>query len=142
MRQLSTLCALSVLTLGACSTARGDIDAFFLGLAPLPADEPERVAGAKSAEAREGDFSCTTQDFHETRRFDEVVAFSANSDSLFPGAILRGDSVYSGLFTQAVFPRNPLKFSVSLESIAGAPSATMQSPALSEYREELNGILA
>jgi thiol-activated cytolysin len=117
------------------------INAYIKGLDLLPADEPSVNEGDPSAAQAEGDYSCITTDFAETRRFDEIVAFAANSDSLFPGAILRGDSVYSGLFTQTVFDRQPATFSISLSNIAGAKSAEMQNPSLSEFRNEVGEIL-
>jgi hypothetical protein len=140
IREASWVVAAVGLSLG-CGLPDG-IDAYLRGLALLPSDPPGETAGAVSAPVAEGDYSCTTQDFTETRRFDEIVAFAANSDSLFPGALLRGDSVYSGLFTQAVFDRKPLTFSVSLESIAGTNAATMERPSLSEFRDDLGEILS
>src|SRR5262249_3176324 len=117
------------------------IDDYVAALAALRVDPPGLTQGPKSDPARDGDYSCTTQNLAETRQFDKVVAFAANSESLWPGAIVRGDSLYTGLFTQIVLPRAPLTFSVSLENLAGRKSATLEGPSLAAYREAMGRIL-
>jgi thiol-activated cytolysin len=117
------------------------IDEYIDGIDELPAPPPNKVEGERSAPEREGDYRCVTQDMEETRRYDSIVAYASNSDSMWPGAILRGDSVYSGLFTQTVFARTPLTVSVSLSSLSGMKSATMQQPSLSAFRDTIGNIL-
>lgn len=121
---------------------RAAIDEYVRAIGTLPADDPQVVEGDTSAPEREGDYSCTRQNLSETRQHDKIVAYAANSETLWPGAIVRGDSVYDGLFTQVVLDRQPLAFSVSLENLVGGKSATMDSPSLSGFREALGGILA
>jgi thiol-activated cytolysin len=94
-----------------------------------------------SAAQADGDYSCTTQDLKETRQFDRIVAYAANSDSLYPGAIISADSVLTGLFTPIVLPRAAETISVSLENLAGSKQASVASPSLSAYRDALSGIL-
>ena len=132
--------ALATLLAG-CASSETEVDRYIRSIDPLDSPPSQVVEGSKSAPSTEGDFACISQDFTETRQYDEIVAFSANSDSLWPGAILRGDSLYDGLFTQVVFDRNPLTFSVSLENLAGAKSAEMRAPALSAFRDNLGQIL-
>lgn len=118
-----------------------EIDDYIGALDALPVDPPGMTAGPKSEPARDGDYSCTTQDLAETRQFDKIVAFAANSETLWPGAMVRGDSLYTGLFTQIVTDRAPLTFSMSLENLAGRKSATLDSPSLSAFREAMGRIL-
>jgi thiol-activated cytolysin len=118
------------------------IDDYLASLSALPAEAPALNEGVAGPAMAEGDYSCTTQNYAETRQYDQIVAFSANSESLWPGAILRGDSLYSGLFTQLVFERKPLTFSISLENLAGRKSMQMAAPSLSSFREGLGQVLA
>jgi thiol-activated cytolysin len=104
-------------------------------------DEPSVVMGTTSAAERDGDYSCTTENLNETRQFDRIVAYAANSDSLWPGALVSADSVTTGLFTQVVLPRAPSTFSVSLENLGGTKKATLADPSLSTFRDALSGIL-
>src|SRR5262249_7628637 len=75
-----------------------EINDFAAGIDELPAEPAKVVEGPESDPVRDGDYSCTTQDLSETRQFDKIVAFAANSEWLWPGAIVRGDSLYTGAF--------------------------------------------
>jgi thiol-activated cytolysin len=135
-------------TVAACSegptlpSEAAEIDAYVRSLPYLAVEEPAVQLGAPSTSRRDGDYSCTTENLKETRQFDRIVAYAANSDSLWPGAIVDADSVVSGLFTQVVLPRAPATVSVSLENLAGSKKATIGEPSLSTYRDALSGVLA
>ncbi|HVV84092.1 MAG TPA: thiol-activated cytolysin family protein [Kofleriaceae bacterium] len=138
------------LAIGACTVETGDtghlgdpdaIDAYLRSLPYLPAAPAGVEEHATSPPAREGDYQCVTQNLTETRQFDRIVAYAANSDSLWPGAIVAGDSVYDGLFSQVGFERAPLTMSVSLENLAGHKGARLEHPSLSTYRDALANIL-
>src|SRR4029079_6891215 len=107
----------------------------------LPVDPAAVVEGPPSEPAPEGDYSCTTQNLREPRQYDRVVAYAANSDSMYPGAIIGADSVLTGLFTQVVLPRAPETISVSLENLGGTKHAVIADPSLSSYRDALSSIL-
>ncbi len=139
----------AVLFAGACTTELGtetapqgdSIDAYIASLPYLPVDPPQVIQGQVSEPARDGDYQCVTENLEETRQYDRIVAYAANSDSLWPGALVGADSVLSGLFTQIVLPRQPITISVSLENLGGTKQATIPNPSLSSYREALSGIL-
>ena len=145
MRVLASLLLLA----SACTTDLGSqpapqansIDDYIESLPYLPVDPPQVLQGSASAAQNDGDYQCTTQNLKETRNYDEIVAYAANSDSLWPGAIVSADSVVSGLFTQIVLPRSPATISVSLENLDGTKTATIADPSLSTYRDALSGIL-
>jgi thiol-activated cytolysin len=139
---LATLLAASACSSDIVEPPSGNIDAYIASLPYLPVDNAQVDQGAKSAEAREGDYSCTTQNLKETRQFDRIVAYAANSDSLYPGAIVSADSVLTGLFTQIVLPRNPETISVSLENLAGSKQADVKDPSLASYRDALSSVLS
>lgn len=117
------------------------IDAYLRSLPYLPTTPPGVDQHATGDPVREGDYQCVTQNLTETRQYDRIVAYAANSDSLWPGAIVAGDSIYDGLFSQVGFERRPLTISVSLENLAGSKSARLEHPSLSAYRDALSGIL-
>ncbi len=119
----------------------GPIDLYIQGLPLLPVDPPAVVQGATSAASQDGDYQCTTQNLQETRDYDQIVAFAANSDSLWPGALVSADSVLTGLFTQIVMPRSAATISVSAENLSGTKKATIATPSLASYRDALSGIL-
>jgi thiol-activated cytolysin len=108
---------------------------------------PETPAGVtpgmaqQDVQASNDEYACTKQNYSETRQYDKIVAFGANSDSLYAGAIVRGDSMYTGLFTQSNLPRRPMTISVSHPNLAGPRSGVMYSPSLSDYRETVAELL-
>jgi len=118
------------------------IDTLVRGIDPLPTDAPAVVEGDAGQPTSEGDYRCVTRPISETRQHDQLVAFAANSEAMWPGALVRGDSIYSGLFTQIVASRAPATVSVSLENIDGHRSAVMEAPSLSSFREAVAGIVA
>ncbi len=156
---MRSLAALLTLPLAACAaegmigTGPGDdtaddaadqalmIDDYIRGLPYLPTSDPAIQEGAAGSEERQGDYQCVSTNLSETRQYDKIVAYAANSDSLWAGSMVAGDSVYTGLFTQMVMPRSPATISVSLENLAGSKSATMEQPSLSAFRDALTGIL-
>jgi thiol-activated cytolysin len=134
---------------GACAAEVGvmpepqqdSIDDYIRSLPYLPVEPAQVVQGATSQPARDGDYQCVTENLKETRQYDKIVAYAANSDSLYPGALVSADSVLTGLFTQIVMPRNPETISVSLENLGGTKKATIAEPSLSAYREALTQVL-
>jgi thiol-activated cytolysin len=118
-----------------------DIDAYIRALDSIPAEPARVIEGDVMPGVRDGEYVCHSQQVQETRQYDEIVAYNAGSESLWPGALLRGDSVLTGQLSQVVFERQPATVSVSLENLAGAKSATIQNPSLSSFRDSITGIL-
>lgn len=146
LASVSLSASLVVAALAGCSNdmaplESGVIDDYIQALPYLPVQSAQVEQGTRSAAERDGDYSCQVQNLRETRQYDRIVAYAANSDSLWPGALVAGDSLYSGLFTQIVMPRRPATISVSLENLAGSKKATIAEPTLSNYREALSEIL-
>jgi|JI10StandDraft_1071094.scaffolds.fasta_scaffold03311_16 thiol-activated cytolysin len=149
--RLARLAPILALSVAACAGESPVIDAvdqanaiddYIRSLAFLPATPPGIAEGAVTPPTREGDYQCVRQNLTETRQYDRIVAYAANSDALWPGAIVAGESVYAGLFAQVGFERKPLTISVGLENLTGAKSARLESPSLSSYREALTTILS
>jgi thiol-activated cytolysin len=147
-RRMRALSAFGVALLCGCASTDSrtptaqQIDDYIAALPYLPVDPAQITQGTTTAPQRDGDYSCTVENLSETRQLDRIVAYAANSDSLWPGAIVSADSVLSGLFTQVVLPRAPQTVSISLENLAGTKTATIASPSLSSYRDAVSGILA
>ncbi len=124
------------------ATESAEIDQYIQTLPYLPVEPPAVVNGPATAASRDGEYSCTTENLRETRQYDRIVAYAANSDSLWPGAIVNADSVVSGMFTQVPMRRAPATFSVSLENLEGTKKATLEAPTLSTYRDALSNLLS
>lgn len=125
------------------SDAHDEINAYIAGLGTPDSPAPETVEGDPGDPEASGDYTCTRTNLQETEQFAEIVAFAANSGSMFPGAIVGGRTIDTGLFTPRVLDRAPLTFSASLEGVVdGAVSATLEQPTLSSFRDAMGEILA
>lgn len=118
------------------------IDAYIDSLPYLPAEpkSPPTPSGDAST-VLDGNYQCRIEKYSETGQYDKIVAYAANSESMWPGALVAGDSVYSGLFSQVVMARRPMTVSVSLANLEGAKSARVETPSLSGVRDAIGRIL-
>lgn len=118
------------------------IDQYVRSLSKLPVEPEDVIEEGVTAEQETGDYVCSTVSYLATQQFDELVAFAANSHTLFPGAWVAGDAVLDGNIAPLVFNRAPMTFSVALENaVTSKISATLEKPSLSSYREALKDIL-
>jgi thiol-activated cytolysin len=124
-------------------TSDNPIDQLFAPLMPLPSAPATIMKGTSSAPKADGDYQCVDTPVSEVRQYDQLLGQLSIGDVLWPGAMLRGDSVASSTLTPITLPRAPLTFSVSLESLgSGHHSATLANPSLSSYRDAIGDILA
>jgi thiol-activated cytolysin len=150
---LGSLVAAGALAAPACDVGesvghRADaINSYVNGLGQLDIPEPMAKKEIDCADACSepytiGNQVCTFKRYTETERFDRFVAFAPNSATLWPGAVVRGADAENGLLTPVGVELAPVTFSLSLENINASPSATMDEPSLSSFRELRNKILA
>jgi thiol-activated cytolysin len=119
------------------------IDAYVWGLGTPSLPPAEAVEGEESAPSVDGNYTCRRREYEETRHYHEVVAFAANSGSLFPGAIVSGTQIQDGVLVPKVIDRAPMRFSASLEGVIDGPvSATVEEPSLSSFRDSMAEILS
>src|SRR5687768_14323971 len=63
-----------------------EIDQLVRSVPPLPADPPSRTESEPSPTSRRGDYQCVTRTVTETQQHEDLVAFAANSEAMWPGA--------------------------------------------------------
>lgn len=118
------------------------IDELIAGISPLPSAASSRVEGTPDQPMADGDYRCVSIPVDEVRQYDQLLGQIGVGDVLWPGDLLRGDSVVGGQLTPLALERRPITFSVSLESLTGAHGATLDHPSLSSYRDAIGRILA
>ena len=64
------------------TSANDRIDAYVRSLGKLPESPSVVVQSGPGATQAQGDYSCSSENFKETRQYDKIVAFAANSESL------------------------------------------------------------
>jgi|GEM_PF-1059242 len=107
---------------------------------PVALAEPVRIGQAVTN--CEGETYTVVEHFRAAPEYSEVLALDPSSDVIWPGALLKGESVLSGDCVPVSGQRAPLVFSISLENIQGNRSATVENPRLSSVRQALGEILA
>ena len=128
---------------GGASTEAEAIDQYIYGLGTPWLPAAEEHAGPKGPPTHTGDYFCTDTNLEETKQYDKIVAFAANSHTMFPGAIVGGNSIKTGLFTPKVLPRAPMRISASLEGVLdGDVTAELEHPTMSAYRDAMEDILS
>ena len=90
----------------------------------------------------QGDSYTVTEHFRAAPEFSEVLALDPSTDVIWPGAILRGESVRDGDCVPVAGKRSPLVISISLENIQGNRFTSIENPRLSNVRQALGDILA
>lgn len=128
-----------------------DVDDYIYGLghiaqppaaakAPVPCNpaQMECLAPWEDDEGR----TCELQYYAETMLLDNFSVLQPESPALWPGAVLRGGDMVTGFLSPIGLERAPLTFSLSLENLNGSPSADLEEPSLSAFRDARNEILS
>lgn len=108
---------------------------------PEEIPEPIEIAVVDSAEAS-GDYVCSIKRYKAAPGYDELFLMDPTTDVIYPGAIIKGESIPTGEYIPIIADRKPMTISVSLQNIVGSPSRTVEEPKLSTVREALNDILS
>ena len=58
------------------------------------------------------------------------------------GALIQGQALSNGMFTEVALPRAPMRISVGAENLTGQASAELEAPSLSAYRDAVRAILS
>jgi cysteine-rich repeat protein len=121
------------------------INEYILDIGELPPVLASTVPNGDQVpfDSKNDNYKCTSQSTTETKPVSQLSVLQDGTTFIFPGGILRGDSLQGGGLTEAAFARKPLTYSLSVQDGTSAPrSATMQNPNLSEFRDTIGGILA
>ncbi len=107
-------------------------------------DESSIVETASTDPEREGstEFECFTQTFKGAPGFNELFTLDPTTDVIYPGAMLKGETIPTGEYSRINVDRAPITMSISLSNINGSPSVTIDNPNnLSEVRQGINELL-
>lgn len=147
MRTTTTTAALALALSFACGAPEDDetarIESWIDDLGTREAEPPSKEITPMADPMESGDYTCSRERWDETKQFDRITAMVANSQSLYPGALVGADALSTGLLVPKVLPRAPLTFSAALEGVLdGEISATVDEPSLSSFRDAMHDILA
>ena len=118
------------------------IDEYILGLGDLAPVSASETLNSAPVTVQDGDYECTSQNLTAIEPVSQVSVLQDGTVGIFPGEILRGDSLNGNGFTEATLLRKPLTYTLSLvDGTAGPRSATMQNPSFEQFTGTIGGIL-
>lgn len=103
----------------------------------------EAVGDPDDPQRNEDDISqeCVVQRYKVSPGFDEMLALDPTTDVIYPGAMLKGESIPTGEYIGINGGRAPITLSVSLENINGTSSVEIDNPSLSTVRNGVKSVL-
>ncbi|MDT7829557.1 thiol-activated cytolysin family protein [Pricia sp. S334] len=127
------------------SITGGEADEFNVLMANRPSfTQPEEVSEPVEVEEKaippaqdeqDSSLECYTNYYKAAPGFDEMLALDPTTDVIFPGAILKGETIPTGEYVPIVADRAPITLSASLTNISGSPVVQITDPKLSTVRE-------
>lgn len=87
------------------------------GLGELDVAEPAFEISDPGPQQARGPYLCTNQTVSEVRVFDKFPAQGSVVNRIFPGAILAGDSLFDGSFTEITLARKPMTVSMNVGTL-------------------------
>lgn len=84
---------------------------------------------------------CAVQKYKMAPGFDEMLSLDPTTDVIYPGAMLKGESIPTGEYIGINGGRAPITLSVSLQNINGKSSVDINDPNIATVREGINGVL-
>lgn len=102
--------------------------------------EKEPTMLSESTE-QDSEFVYTTKTYEAAAGFDTHIALDPQSDVIFPGGLIQGNTINDGRYVPIVASRKPITISASLQGVQGSVSRTIQDPKLSTVRDALNEML-
>jgi thiol-activated cytolysin len=120
-----------------------EINSFLASLSNF--SQPE-VSGEQLLEEsdpeREGQTDeCVVKKYKMAPGFSEMILLDPTSDVIYPGAMLRGESIPTGEYIGITGGRAPITLSVSLENLNGKPSTVINNPNINTVREGVKDML-
>ncbi|MBT8308463.1 MAG: thiol-activated cytolysin family protein, partial [Maribacter sp.] len=107
-----------------------------------PAEIPEPELLGEEAAERDGEFECVVKRYKAAPGFDQMLSLDPTSDVIYPGAMLKGESIPTGEYIGINGGRAPITLSVSLQNINGTASVDIEDPQLDNVRNGVNSLLA
>ena len=90
---------------------------------------------------KENEFECVVRKYKVAPGYDQMMILNPTSDVIYPGAMLKGESIPTGEYIGINGGRAPITLSISLENIAKA-SVEIENPGLDGVRNGVNALLS
>jgi thiol-activated cytolysin len=110
---------------------------------PVESSIVETDATAPKRDSENSALECATKTYKGAPGFNEMFTLDPTTDVIYPGALLKGESIPTGEYIGINADRAPITLSTSLSNINGSPGITINNPnSLFEVREGINELLS
>jgi len=120
----------------------GSLNEYLKTLPPIsgemPAEKSPAITGTKVDTATE--YIYRTDYYEAAAGFDEQIVLNPQTDVIYPGALVKGESILDGTYTLIPATRKPITISTSLTGGA-TTSVVVEDPKLSTVREAVNTLM-
>lgn len=119
-----------------------NLNEFLTSLPPISSQMPiEQEAALTSTEVDTTVEYIYHYDYYEAAAgFDEQIVLNPATDVIYPGALVKGESILDGTYTLIPAVRKPITISTSLTG-GSSVSVVVDEPKLSSVREAINGLM-
>jgi thiol-activated cytolysin len=119
------------------------LNEFLKSLPPISDDMPAEMdpVVVHSESVIEQDYVHRTEYFEVTAGYNEQIVLNPQTDVIYPGALVKGESILDGTYTLIPARRKPITISTSLTG-ASKVSAVVNDPKLSTVREAVNSLMS
>ncbi|MCK4825873.1 thiol-activated cytolysin family protein, partial [bacterium] len=104
----------------------------------MPAEKAATITGTKVDTATE--YIYRTDYYEAAAGFDEQLVLNPQTDVIYPGALVKGESILDGTYTLIPATRKPITISTSLTG-GNVTSVVVEDPKLSTVREAVNTLM-
>lgn len=128
------------------STTSDTLQRFIIGIEPLPlaeTTEPETIEDSESTARIDGvDYKVTEKTRQQTMAVHELVAFDPNADALWPGSLVQGKSLQTGVLAPIALPRAPGTVTLTTPLDVPRTSFVLERPSLAAAQQAIQELLA
>lgn len=121
---------------------REDLDMYLKSLPPIseamPAEQLPEIDSTRNDTALE--YITKTEYYSAAAGFNEQIVLNPQTDVIYPGALVKGESILDGSYILIPANRKPITISTSLTGGATV-SVVVQDPKLSTVREAINALM-
>lgn len=120
-----------------------DINDFLSGLSNFnqPSASGEELLQESDPEREGVKNECVVKKYKMAPGFNEMILLDPTSDVIYPGAMLKGESIPTGEYIGINGGRAPITLSVSLSNLNGKPSTIIENPRIDTVREGVKDLL-
>lgn len=117
-----------------------EINDYILNLPPVQFPTEKTATVDSTATEQDQEYNYTISYYSAAAGYDEQIVLNPQTDVIYPGALIKGESILDGSYLPISVGRKPITISTSLQG-SGTVSVKVDDPKLSTVREAVNSLM-